>query len=147
MLVLSLSTQEIKVGFRTPAGRLTELQTFKTVELPRLVRGKQGAWDPNVCLTWGDEFLSFLKSALENWHSDDRETMPRAPSDDADNSSVPHRQRDEESVWRVSFTPGNGVELVQLDEKGVEEVRNDEERVGFLPTSYWKTVASVSGAQ
>ncbi|KAI6039831.1 hypothetical protein EDC04DRAFT_3002799 [Pisolithus marmoratus] len=33
---------------------LLGVPSFKTVEIPRLVRGKPGAWDPSICLEWGD---------------------------------------------------------------------------------------------
>ncbi|KAJ7761958.1 RAI1 like PD-XK nuclease-domain-containing protein [Mycena maculata] len=109
-----LGVPEILVGFRTPAGQVTTTQTFKTVEIPRLVRGKPHAWDPAVCLRWGDAFLAFLKTHLKD-----------AP---------------QTRVWRVSFRPKAGVELRVLGAAGVEEVVAGEERVGFLPQWYWDEV-------
>ena len=56
--------QEIVVGFRTPSGELRTTQTFKTIEIPRLVRGKAGAWDPMICLEWGKRFLGFIRDIV-----------------------------------------------------------------------------------
>ncbi|KAJ7096527.1 RAI1 like PD-XK nuclease-domain-containing protein [Mycena belliarum] len=109
-----LGVPEILVGFRTPAGQVTTTQVFKTVEIPRLVRGKPHAWDPAVCLRWGGAFLDFLQAHVKG-----------RPATD---------------VWRVRFTPGTGVELRVLDAAEVKDVVAEEERVGFLPREYWEDV-------
>lgn len=106
------------VGFRTPGGQVKNVQSFKTTHLPRLVRGKPGAWDPSLCLDWGYRFLSFLKKVLGE--SDGRK----------------------DSVWRVKFVPKDGVSLVKLDESLVEEVVGNDDRVGFLPRWYWDEVGT-----
>jgi RAT1-interacting protein len=103
------------VGFRTPAGVVTTVQSFKTIQIPRLVRGKPGAWDPLVCLDWGNRFLTFLKSSI-------------------------YGGSDTSSVWRVKFAPGSGVKVEELGPSGLEEVVNGEDRVGFLPSWYWEEV-------
>ena len=46
------------MGFRTPAGRITTTQSFKTIQIPRLVRGKPDAWDPQICFQWGQQFIA-----------------------------------------------------------------------------------------
>jgi hypothetical protein len=102
------------VGFRTPKGQLTTTQSFKTIQIPRQVRGKPGAWDPSICLDWGHRFLSFLKSTIASHSS---ANSPR-------------------SVWRVTFTPGDGVTAAPLDQAGIDEVEAGEDRVGFLPRWY-----------
>ncbi|KAI6165742.1 RAI1-domain-containing protein [Pisolithus thermaeus] len=112
-----LGVPEIVVGFRTPSGRLTALQSFRTMEIPRLVRGKPGAWDPSICLEWGDRFLAFLQSTIQS--SSGRE------------------------VWRVSFKPRVGITVVMLNEAEVAEVVNGEERVGFFPRWYWEESMAV----
>ncbi|KAF7336767.1 RAI1 domain-containing protein [Mycena venus] len=43
-----LGVPEIFVGFRTPSGEITTTQTFRTVEIPRLVRGKAHGWEPGM---------------------------------------------------------------------------------------------------
>ncbi|KAF8972217.1 RAI1-domain-containing protein [Flammula alnicola] len=112
-----LGVPEIVVGFRTPAGVVSTVQSFKTIQLPRLVRGKPGAWDPLVCLDWGYQVLTFLKD------------MARGTARDPNGFPVP--------VWRVKFVPGKGVNVEELDSAGIEEVANGEDRVGFLPKWYW----------
>ncbi|KDR76133.1 hypothetical protein GALMADRAFT_462464 [Galerina marginata CBS 339.88] len=112
-----LGVPEIVVGFRTPAGVVTTVQSFKTIQLPRLVRGKPGAWDPVLCLDWGYKFLTFLKDLV------------RSTAGDSDSS-----------VWRVKFVPASGVSVEALDSKGIEDVVNGEDRVGFLPKWYWEEI-------
>ncbi|KAG0040235.1 Dom-3 Z [Podila clonocystis] len=51
----------IIVGFRDDDGNVVHVQTFKTMEIPRLVRGKEGAWDTTICINFLDSVLSFLK--------------------------------------------------------------------------------------
>ncbi|KAI5120113.1 hypothetical protein M0805_002197 [Coniferiporia weirii] len=140
-----LGVPEIKVGFRTPAGRIKDLQTFKTVELPRLVRGKPGAWDPNLCLEWGNQFLAFIRSSIKNWDlntSDSSDTCRNSPSESSPKLSPDTRvaRPREECVWRVTLHPGKGAEVVLLDDADVADVRNEEDRVGFLPRTYWNKV-------
>ena len=118
------SQQEIVVGFRTPAGRLTTTQTFKTVQIPRLVRGKPGAWDPQICFNWGQRFLSKLKSILT------------AAAEDSSSADEPSAR-----VWRVTLSPREGVSVSLLDEDGVRDVEGGEGRVGFLPRWYYDKVA------
>ncbi|KAJ6623977.1 RAI1 like PD-XK nuclease-domain-containing protein, partial [Mycena sp. CBHHK59/15] len=107
-----LGVPEIFVGFRTPSGQVTTTQVFKTIEIPRLVRGKAHAWDPVLCLRWGHEFLNFLKKQVGG--------------------------QSETSVWRVKFGPKVGVEM--LDASDVGDVVAGEDRVGFLPRWYWDEV-------
>ncbi|KNZ73904.1 Protein RAI1 [Termitomyces sp. J132] len=109
-----LGVPEIVVGFRTPSGVLTTTQSFKTVQLPRMIRGKPDAWDPLICLAWGDRVISFLKDVV------------RGTADE------------ESSIWRVKFTPQKGVTVTMLDKINAEDVRGGEDRVGFLPTWYWR---------
>ena len=100
---------------------MTTVQKFETIHIPRLVRGKQGSWNPNHCLVWGAKFVSFLKTTIDKWD----EHFPaesKKPSD--------------ERVWRVKFLPGKGAEVALLDKSGTEEVRNGEDRIGFLPRWY-----------
>ncbi|THH17911.1 hypothetical protein EW146_g3005 [Bondarzewia mesenterica] len=122
-----LGVPEIVVGFRTPKGQLTTVQSFQTMQLPRMVRGKPGAWDPQVSLAWGQDFLSWLR---------------RSAQDQAGTSDRDARAQ----VWRVKFTPQSGVDMVLLDEAGVKEVEAGEERVGFLPRWYWKELDDMQGS-
>lgn len=103
------------MGFRTPSGQVTTTQTFKTIEIPRLVRGKPGGWDPLVCLNWVDSLFKFLKNQIDDGHK-------RV-------GTVP--------VWRIKFVPKKGMSVEQLDEVGIQDVVNGEDRVGFLPRWFW----------
>lgn len=115
-----LGVPEILVGFRTPAGVVTTTQTFKTIHLPRLVRGKPDAWDPLICLDWGHRFITFLRKVVQ-------------AGDDVSSSSV----------WRVRFVPSSGVSVQLLSgQSDIDEVVNGEERVGFLPRWYWEELAA-----
>lgn len=107
-----LGVPEILVGFRSTRGILQQTQTFRTLELPRLVRGKPNTWDPNVCLHWGNELLQKIKTWMTDW----------APSE----------------VGRIVFTPSTGViTFSRLDDAQVLEVVAGEDRVGFLPNWYY----------
>ncbi|KAG6857398.1 hypothetical protein H0H87_004760 [Tephrocybe sp. NHM501043] len=110
---IGISLLEV-VGFRTPSGVVTTIQSFKTIQLPRLVRGKPDAWDPLICLAWGDKVITSLKDIVRNEVSQDA------------------------SVWRVKFTPRKGIAITMLDPIDVKDVRGGEDRVGFLPTWYWQ---------
>ena len=114
------------MGFRTPAGRLTTTQSFKTIGLPRLVRGKPGAWDPQICLHWGQHFISSLRSLVAS-EADPNTSGKRTPP-----------------VWRISFKPKEGVHIRLLDEDGVREVVGEEDRVGFLPPWFFDLVSGAT---
>lgn len=109
------------VGFRTPNGILTTLQTFKTVQIPRLVRDKPEGWNPLVCLEFGQRVLAFLKSTVQRDIQIERSSTSSG-------------------VWRVSFVPGSGLSVGKLSLKEVDEVVNGEDRVGFLPRWYWDEI-------
>ena len=151
------------VGFRTPAGILSTLQTFRTIEIPRLVRGK-GAWEPGVCLSWGKRFLGFLTEVVgeasasgnvailsslgspsrsaeveKKPDTDENESQSRAKDTEKTNDERKETERtNEPTVWRVSFTPQQGVSVRVLDEEEVDDVRGGEDRVGFLPRWFWE---------
>ena len=84
-----------------------------------MVRGKQNAWDPQICLSWGEKFLTWLKSSVGESGSDNATR---------------------ESVWRVKFTPRVGVELALLSEEERREVEAGEDRIGFLPKWYYTEI-------
>jgi RAT1-interacting protein len=87
------------------------------MQIPRMVRGKPNAWDPQVCLAWGDQFLSWLRAQLNH----------------AGSNSAP-------GVWRVRFTPRSGVTLTKLGVAEISDVENGEDRVGLLPKWYWEKI-------
>ncbi|KAI0643610.1 RAI1-domain-containing protein [Trametes meyenii] len=128
-----LGVPEIVVGFRTPQGKLITTQSFKTIELPRLVRGKPGAWDPQICLAWGQHFLSTLKSIL---------SAKDVPTGEEGSPGPPLAR-----VWRISLAPNEGVKVWPLDEAGVRGVQGGDDRVGILPRWFYDRVTeSVSSS-
>ncbi|KAF8582448.1 RAI1-domain-containing protein [Ramaria rubella] len=112
-----LGVPEVVVGFRSPSGYLQTVQTFKTMDLPRSVRGKSGAWDPTICLAWGARVFEFLRAQI-------------------------YDNDDERGVWRATFTPGVGLSIRRLGVEDVGDVRagDEEDRVGFMPRWYWERV-------
>ncbi|KAH7102787.1 RAI1 like PD-XK nuclease-domain-containing protein [Auriculariales sp. MPI-PUGE-AT-0066] len=113
-----LGVQNIVIGFRTPAGALSTVERFQTQQLPRTVRERSNVWDPAVCLKWALDALKFVHTVVAKGSSRGISTP----------------------MWRLSFTPGQGLRLSELDQAQIEEVRNGEDRVGFLPKSYYDVV-------
>ncbi|KAL1727895.1 RAI1 like PD-XK nuclease-domain-containing protein [Schizophyllum commune] len=133
-----LGVPKIVVGFRTPAGVIREIQDFKTMEIPRMVRGKPGAWDPTVCLAWGERFFGWLRGQIAA--NEQRAVQQNSETD----SAGEHRPASRVAVWRVRFTPKAGTAVSRLDEDGVADVEGGEDRVGFLPRWYWEDVLKKS---
>ncbi|KAH9921552.1 RAI1-domain-containing protein [Epithele typhae] len=119
-----LGVPEVVVGFRTPAGRLTTTQSFKTVQLPRLVRGKPHGWDPQICLYWGQQFISSLRSQI---------AATLQVENQADGGGM-------RRVWRVTLSPREGATVRLLDDVGVQEVVSGDDRVGFMPAWFFDKV-------
>lgn len=92
---------------------------MNTMQIPRMVRGRRGAWNPMLCMEWGYEALGFIRGRIEG---DMREGAGS------------------ESVWRARFEPGSGLVVGKLSRAGVEEVSGGEDRIGFLPRWYWQQV-------
>ncbi|GAA5952093.1 hypothetical protein JCM21900_006248 [Sporobolomyces salmonicolor] len=128
-----LGVPTVTVGFRTRQGQLTGLQSFKTLEIPRLVRGKPHAWEPTACLASARSLLAFVHETLRS------STSLPSPSP-AGFSPEPA------PVFRISFSPssanatGPGVSIRQLsqDEVSSEVIagKKDGERTGFLLTRW-----------
>jgi RAT1-interacting protein len=62
------------LGYRDDHGNLVSTETMKTLELPRRVRSK-GYWDPNVCLGFLNDVLTFISDRLSD--IDDPDTVFR----------------------------------------------------------------------
>lgn len=62
------------VGWRTDQGQISKIERLETMTIPRSVRHRQDMWDPNVCLTFLDRFLTFLRKRMSEeekagiWH-------------------------------------------------------------------------------
>ncbi|QRV89694.1 nuclear 5'-3' exoribonuclease-interacting protein, Rai1p [Ceratobasidium sp. AG-Ba] len=141
-----LGVPEIVVGFRTHQGQISTIQSFQTMGLPRMVRGKPGAWDPNTCLVFIGKLLRFIRMTLE---ADDRKSREDtagvvAEERSAESEKAGDRVETRPAVWRLSIPPNaRNVTLRKLDQEEVEVVRNGEDRVGFLPTWFYNSVMSV----
>ncbi|KAL8276920.1 hypothetical protein RQP46_010648 [Phenoliferia psychrophenolica] len=130
-----LGVPRVIVGFRTRQGQLTALQPFKTLEIPRLVRGKPHAWDPLACLASARTLLSFLFTQISSAPStrayQGRFDSARDIHDDAALAQWP--------VFRLEFSPTGNAPGIQVRELGEDEVRRDvwgakrdEPRVGLI---------------
>lgn len=119
------------------------------MQIPRLVRGKRGAWDPMVSFDWGQRFITFLKSTIrvagEDTHPAEAETLDGADEPLA-NVHYTDRPADKPPVWRVIFKPKDGISVTRLDGTGVQEVEAGEDRVGFLPRWYLDKLRVRSGS-
>ncbi|KAG8748230.1 decapping endonuclease targeting mRNA [Ceratobasidium sp. 414] len=141
-----LGVPEIVVGFRTPQGRLTTLQTFQTLALPRMVRGKPGAWDPNTCLVFAGKLLRFVRTTLE---TDSRESSEDTAVAEEKPAKVEGKHEGDQAearpaVWRLSIRPNaQHVVLRRLSQEEVDIVHNGEDRIGFLPTWFYDSVVGV----
>ncbi|ORY92994.1 RAI1 like PD-XK nuclease-domain-containing protein [Syncephalastrum racemosum] len=51
-------------GFRDDDGNLDHVESLKTMEIPRRVRGKPNMWDASVCLNFANECLEWIKSVV-----------------------------------------------------------------------------------
>ncbi|KAI5475564.1 RAI1-like domain containing protein [Pseudohyphozyma bogoriensis] len=123
-----LGVPTITVGFRTRAGILSALQTFQTLSIPRLVRGKPHAWDPLACLASGNALIDFIISSIR--------AHPASAT------------RGDEMVFRVSFDPHRGgvgirtLSQAEVDEEvlGAKKDLGEGGRTGFLKREWveWK---------
>ncbi|KAF8206227.1 hypothetical protein K438DRAFT_1816842 [Mycena galopus ATCC 62051] len=148
---------EILVGFRTPGGEVTTLQTFRTVEIPRLVRGKAHGWEPAKCLAFLKTHVRSQKQKQPEQEDADREEPEQdlwGEGEGSEGDADGARGHPDAAVWRVTFRPGVGVELRRLDDVAVRDVESEEveedwksdkekvERVGFLPRWYWEEITA-----
>ncbi|KAJ2791797.1 decapping endonuclease targeting mRNA [Coemansia linderi] len=51
----------VTVGFRDNDGILHNVEDFRTQDIPRLVKHKQGMWQANVCMNFAHQVLHFIK--------------------------------------------------------------------------------------
>lgn len=53
-------------GFRDDQGIVVDVRQYRTLELPRMVRRLRNAWDPNLCLSFLDDFFTHVKKVFNN---------------------------------------------------------------------------------
>ncbi|KIK55131.1 hypothetical protein GYMLUDRAFT_48077 [Collybiopsis luxurians FD-317 M1] len=148
-----LGVPKIVVGFRTPSGELMTTQSLQTIQLPRMVREKAASrgpsdanniWNPSLCLAWCYNFLTYLRKSIRE--PEDDPTKKEDKSLSAEEANIEHPTlATSAAVWRVTFVPHEGARVTKLDRSAVEEVVNGEDRVGFLPSWYWRKVGIGNG--
>jgi len=120
--------------------------------------GGNVAWDAGVCLEWGNRFLEFLKGVVGPGASLREHSLDDQEQEHAKEGKV--MEDPDPTIWRVTFTPKQGVSARVLDADEVADVRGcggtagestgeepEEEkvdRVGFLPRWFWDEVHSAS---
>lgn len=126
--------QEVIVGFRSRQPPILQtLQTFKTLELPRLVRGQPGAWDANVCLAFGSEALAFIRrTTLQDLKAAGTAEPRKEPAEDEARAEGGRKT----VILRFTFDPSKrSITARRLEEEEVAEVETGRGREGrgFLP--------------
>ncbi|CAG8590783.1 16336_t:CDS:2 [Racocetra persica] len=59
-----IGVPKIIVGFRDNDGCIINVQEFKTMDIPKIVKGKNGMWNATVCLNFANKFLEWLKTVI-----------------------------------------------------------------------------------
>jgi len=114
-----LGVPEIVVGFRDREGYIKSFRSLETASIPRLVRNSTAQWDPQTCQVWALRALLHIREVLSH------QAYGSRPDD----------------VWRVTNDPKSGMHLRKLDSGEIEaSVTCGEDRVGFLPQSYWDAI-------
>ena len=55
---------QVIIGYRDDQGYVQTVEHLKTMEIPRMVRGKQGMWEAGVCLNFADALLEWLRTKM-----------------------------------------------------------------------------------
>ncbi|KAI8851525.1 hypothetical protein BC829DRAFT_386911 [Chytridium lagenaria] len=92
---------KVIVGYRDDNGWLKSIETLKTMEMPRMVRGKDHGWDPIICINFANAFLHRLSRTLKRYYADG--------------------EGDRNAVHTIRFDPGvNAIEIFGANHDGVE---------------------------
>ncbi|XP_061701814.1 decapping and exoribonuclease protein-like [Syngnathoides biaculeatus] len=59
-----LGVPRVVAGFRNDDGVVVSVRTYRTAEIPRLVRDEPLPWTPAVCVNFCNEFLSYVKRVV-----------------------------------------------------------------------------------
>lgn len=119
------------VGFRSREGELAAIQELKTLDMPRMIRGKPHAWDPSVALNTASSLLYFIYESISGAEST-RTAERRLREDEA--KEVPAQW----PVFRISFQPGRPQASLQVQE--LPQQTDHGGRVGMLTRSYIENV-------
>ncbi|CAO1636319.1 unnamed protein product [Sympodiomycopsis kandeliae] len=138
-----LGVDEIHVGFRDFKGTLVDWHQFKTLEIPRCVRGKEWEWDPHRCLSNLEDTLCWIRNQIAEKKSKQEKVFrltfkpaPPPPRAGATPSNpMPTAGSANSSGGVLTFTMATPEEL--------EEIQGDEKnRIGFLPKRWWDFIQS-----
>ncbi|MBW0525939.1 hypothetical protein O181_065654 [Austropuccinia psidii MF-1] len=153
-----LGTPLVHVGFRDQEGIVCETTSYKTEEIPKIVKrdcAPAGRWSATLCLENGFKILSFLINHLNpnqndqlKFYEDQLQSICLSQSNSQDEiiDSFDFNQWKLWPVYRLKFTCGNRqrtqpsqIELIQLDYENeiLNQVQShksqNEQRIGFLP--------------
>ncbi|KAM0791721.1 hypothetical protein ACM66B_003990 [Microbotryomycetes sp. NB124-2] len=147
-----LGVPTVIVGFRDRSGFLTTVQEFKTLDLPRLVRGKPHAWDKTILLSSASQILSFIVKTISTTSTmldkqKQFETFSTLSAQEDEDNDYEH-VLNEWPVYRIKFEPRTReVTIRQLDRREVEQQvwaakvgSTKDRRVGFLKRSWVESV-------
>lgn len=154
-----LGVQSIVLGFRDHKGTLLSHEHYRTMDLPRLVRGKPGQWNANDNLAFGAHILHWLhqtvRAEMERWlffvadrlkqaeqvrgpypwrvHRTTQSFLGHLPLPCVEDAELDY------PVYRVSFQPPFG--QVTLRYVPPEELQLDGRRAnrcGLVPTEFYR---------
>ena len=102
-------------------------------------------------MEWGDRFLEFLRGVVLGGGAVEGPDILNDKSDEERREKGKGKEKEEEeepTVWRVRFTPKEGVSVRVLGAVEVEDVSGGGgggeaegvDRVGFLPRWFWEEV-------
>ncbi|WFC94362.1 decapping endonuclease targeting mRNA [Malassezia brasiliensis] len=151
-----LGVQSIVLGFRDQKGTLLSHEHYRTMDLPRLVRGKPGQWNANDNLAFGAHTLHWLhqtvRSEMERWSFFVAGRLKQAEQSFLGHLPLPCVEDAELDypVYRVSFQPPFG--QVTLRYVPPEELQLDGRRAnrcGLVPTEFyrWATMPMPTAAE
>ncbi|CAG8528181.1 9018_t:CDS:2 [Gigaspora margarita] len=55
---------KVIVGFRDNEGCVKSIKEFKTMDIPKIVKGKNGMWNATVCLNFANKFFEWLRTVI-----------------------------------------------------------------------------------
>ncbi|CAG8544935.1 11965_t:CDS:2 [Gigaspora rosea] len=55
---------KVIVGFRNNEGCVKSIKEFKTMDIPKIVKGKNGMWNATVCLNFANKFFEWLRTVI-----------------------------------------------------------------------------------
>ncbi|RKF62235.1 Decapping nuclease RAI1 [Erysiphe neolycopersici] len=101
-----LGVPKVIVGYRTSDGILVNVEEFKTLMIPSIVMKRKHLWDANICLTFLDSLLKFLRTIMTN-------ELQNVSVDDAPMWRI--RRKKQESAIEVFRVEGNARSILSSE--------------------------------